>query len=113
MILDNQDIPIYAGDSQLLSVAVTDISGNAVDISACTVKWAAVRGQTQVIYKDTSNGGVTIDDATHGKYSVHLLSSDTTNLIGTYYHESIIIDTFGNVSTVLVGNLKVSPSYLR
>lgn len=113
MALISQNIDVYAGDSKLLQVTVTDEAGNALDISGCTIKWAIVRGRTKMVEKISPNN-ITLDDPSNGVYSIKVVPNDTVDLPpGTYYHESIVIDVFGNVTTVFKGNLKVLPSYLQ
>jgi hypothetical protein len=112
MALVNQDFEIYAGDTKNLVVTVTKSDGTIAPlIGDVTVKWVAVRGKDIVISKDTTNGIAITDDA-NGEFTVRLDSVDTKTLLGSLKHEAVITDGLGNVSTVMVGTIKVLASYV-
>jgi hypothetical protein len=107
----NQDFQMFAGNTKNLLVTLKDTAGVTVDLTGATVKWVAVRGKTVVISKETASG-ITITDAPNGKYMIKLDSIDTKNLLGNLYHESVVMDSSGNVATVFKGTIKLLPSFI-
>lgn len=107
-----QNFFIMSGNSKNIEVTIKDKEGNAVDLTGATVKWLVHSSGTQRVYKDTANG-ILITDAENGEILISLLSSDTSSLSGEYSHELKIIDSDGKASTVAVGKMNVTKSYLQ
>lgn len=106
-----QNFDMVAGDTKKINITVTD-TGSAVDLTGASIKWAlkrSVSASSTDVFKTTSSG-ISITDATHGKFQITLNPSDTLALKGTYYHESEVTDASGNVSTVCSGNVVINPS---
>lgn len=107
-----QNFLVMSGNSKNIEVTIKDKEGNAVDLTGATVKWLVHSSGTQRVYKDTANG-ILITDAENGEILISLLSSDTSSLSGEYSHELKIIDSEGKASTVAIGKMNVTKSYLQ
>lgn len=100
-MLTNQNFTMVSGDSKNITVSMLD----GVPLDGATVKWALKQSST-VVSKTTSSG-ITIAGST---FTIRLNSADTASLIGKYYHEAEVTDMFGNVSTVMTGNITIERS---
>lgn len=74
-------ISVYRGSSTTFDMAITDDSGNPVDLTACklhfTVKKRAT-DTTSLVYKSSAQSTeINITNAKAGKATLYLLSSDT------------------------------------
>jgi len=65
-----------------------------------------------VIEKHLDNG-LQITDPDLGKFVVEINHDDTANLLRNYYHEATIVDEGGNIVTVTIGIMTVTPTELR
>jgi hypothetical protein len=111
MALVSQNFDIYAGDTKDIIITVKKKDGTPVNLSGATIKWVAVRGKTTIISKDNDNG-IVITDAINGECTIRLDHLDTLSLLGSLYYECVVIDTFGNQTTVAVGTMKVLASFV-
>jgi hypothetical protein len=103
---------MYAGDTHELIVTVEKPDGTLADIGGSTVKWVAVRGRNIMIEKDSNGQGIELTDPNNGVFTVKLNPEDTRSLLGSLYHEALIIDSFGNETTVMVGSFKIIASFI-
>ena len=110
------DWNMHRGDHKNLIVSVLDSNGNIVDLSGANeVTFAAAKktstgfSTTTAITKKMSLGSdqVELTDAENGKFTVKLVTADTTGLKGEYYYECEVIDSLNEVGTVLVGTLTI------
>ncbi|WP_141500961.1 hypothetical protein [Paenibacillus luteus] len=105
MATKNQNFEMFAGESKSVTVTVAD-----VDLTGATVKWAAkksIYNTEHDVYKDTESGVVITEP---NKFVITLVPADTAALSGGYYHEAVLTDASGNVSTVLTGKLTINLS---
>jgi hypothetical protein len=105
----NQNFEMYAGDSKNIVVSVTDGASRALDITGASMKWILRPTQataSNIIEKSTPEIILDVYTAT-----IKLLPEDTESLAGNYYHEAELTDQIGNVSTVMVGNVKINRSF--
>ncbi len=104
------DFTMFAGDSQLLEVTVTNAAGDPVDLDGVqAIRWWmswSVHAEPPLVEKAIGSG-VTIVDASAGRFNVTLAPADTAGLSGPYYFEAEVIDEVGNVSTVLTGTATI------
>lgn len=107
----DQNFEMYAGDSKEINVQVTD-SGNAKNIVGATIVWAMMNSpdNQNYIVKKSTDGGILITDGENGRFRISLDPADTEEVTGGFYHEAELTDSFGNVSTILVGNAVINPS---
>jgi len=103
------DFEMFSGDNKILSVSVVDSAGVAVDLTSATASWQLARSNdaAPLIQKATGGSGIVITDAAGGVLEITLSASDTDALKGSFYHELQVIDTSGNIATVLAGNATI------
>lgn len=114
MTRTNQDFTIQKGDDETLEITVGDGSGGSKDLSGASIDWGLRKypdGQ-DLISKSVSGGGITITDEPGGVFEVDLDPSDTNSLeidgrSGDFYHEAVVTDSAGNVSTVTTGTATI------
>lgn len=110
----------YNGDSQNPGFSVySDITKKTpLDISgAANIILTAQRDLESpiILTKQKTNGGIVWADASNGedgRFAAVLVAADTANLSGFYYFVAVIIDAFGNASTVSAGRWQVGPGPL-
>ena len=106
---------MFAGDTKVLVVSVTDVAGQAVDITGVLIRFQlakSAKAETALISKTTvGNAGVAIVDGPAGRFDVALNPADTLALVGTYYYEAEI-DDGGIISTVLTGQVQINQALI-
>lgn len=113
-----QDVELFAGDYKLLNVTVTDAAGDAVDLTDFTIRWqlAAAANKTPILSKEIGSG-ITVVNASEGRFDVQLDSDDTEALAGsavkTYYHEAEVIDAADRPATVMWGAVTINPTLIK
>lgn len=110
-----QNFTMWQSDSLLLNVAVTDASNNPVDITGATIEWVLQYNVASVseLVKKTTSSGITITDATNGKFQIELDSTDTAGNqfgAGNFYHQCRVVDVSGHGETVFIGNITMTAS---
>jgi hypothetical protein len=104
---------MYAGDTKLLQVLVSNAAGAPVDITGTKVRWELAKTVTtepSLIYKAIGDG-ITIVNGFGGRFDVLLDPIDTLALKGNYYYEAEI-DDGGVISTVLTGTVQINPALI-
>ena len=106
MSADKQNATIYAGDDAILSISIVDENGKPLSISGSSFIWtlAAMAGSTAVLSK-TLSGGIVVTHALSGYLSVNITHTYTTGLVGPMWHQLVMTDGSGNVSTITTGTL--------
>lgn len=105
----NQNFEMYAGDTKNIIIGVTDPSGMALDLTGATVSWILKPPQPAApisIRKISPQVEIDMD-----RITIKLLPEDTENLAGNFYHEAELTDQIGNVSTIMVGTVKINRSF--
>lgn len=113
MTILNQDFKMYAGDSKLVTVTVTDENDTSLDITGVNIEWVVkrnVRSTIKNVYKSSQAGGITITNPLIGEFQIKLDPADTVALSGIFYHEAELTDVQGSVSTLFTGNLTIELS---
>jgi len=110
----NQDFSLYVGESQTVSIAITNPDGTPFDPTLSTLQWWAAPNWydtgVDVLIKKSLNQGITA--GTGGVVDIELDASDTANLVaGYYYHELKIFLPDGGVSTACTGTMVVRPAF--
>ena len=113
MLLQPQNITLYPGDTEPITVNVSDADGNPVDVGGAEeIEWTLRRTEESadppILSKTLTGGDITILSPS-SSFLITLTSSDTANLIGSYAHRArfdLPDDT--DVSTVLRGILSAS-----
>lgn len=99
----NQDFEIAKGDHKQL---VVDLLGEeSIDYNEITWKLARTPKSPALIKKHTGNG-ITVSG---GEFTIHLEPEDTAEIPSTetFHHDAILVDSHGNVSTIMTGTCTV------
>lgn len=86
----------------MLIISINEIT----NFDNVSIKWGARKDyftRNNLIFKELNNG-IKINDET---IQITLNPLDTDNLRGTLYHELEITDELNNITTVLVGTMKI------
>lgn len=112
MTRTGQNFTIYQGDDKELQVTVLDEDENKLNITNCALNWVFYKRYPQniVLTKTTLASGLVITIPASGIFIGYFDPPDTANLLGEYNHECELTDPFGNISTILVGTMKVYKS---
>lgn len=109
------DFEMQAGDTKRLIVSVKDPDGAAVPLGgALSIQWWAakrVSSSTRLVEKGLGTG-VTVTDAPNGVLRVDIDPDDTALVSGAFYHELEVIDSGGDIQTVLKGTMTVIKSLI-
>jgi hypothetical protein len=100
---------LFAGESKLINITLTDENGNPVDINGATFKWK-LNVRNNPVIKQSPSEDIVITDATNGKVQIKLQPSDTSSLSGIYKTDLELTDSNGNVSVIQLDMLQVKTS---
>lgn len=109
--------PFVAGDHLNLQVTATNPAGTALDLTgAQTIKWQAFAYSKAVpsgaaVISKTLGSGITIINATSGRFDIGLVPGDTSALDGDYYHEAELTDAASKISTLFTGRMRVTKGF--
>ena len=96
-----QIFEMFSGDSKYLVITITEkIDNSFVQLEGATVVW-----NMSDISKSIDNG---IEITGDGEITVHLVPQDTETKSGLHRHHVVITDMYGNVSTVLKGEVHIN-----
>jgi hypothetical protein len=104
------DFEMFAGNTKTIVIPVVDGVGAVVDITGATIRWELSRSVSvrPSILQKTVGAGVTITDGPGGIFEVALISDDTEDLKGSFYHEAEV-KLGGEIATVKAGTIKINP----
>lgn len=112
-----QDFTLYLGNNAAPQFAVVDGNGAAIDLSSVEeITWVAQRTPSDPasITKTKTSGAITFvsppGTGADGKFQIAIAPSDVAALSGSYFHYATITDSSGNVTTVGLGRLTISPT---
>jgi hypothetical protein len=113
MTTTNQNVTIWAGNAVQLQIGITDATtGSGMVLStASSIMWKLLKDAesvaSPVLTKVTGGSGITVSGSTA---TVLLGETDTTSLLGNYYHMTKVRDTAGSPATVTVGTMTIRRS---
>lgn len=112
MSADRQNVTLYSGDDCILAISIVDETGVALNVTGATFVWSLARtaGTPAILTKTSAGGGVVITNATTGAVQVTLTHNDTAASSVPpfqYWHQLVMTDPSGNVSTVTTGYITV------
>lgn len=114
MIANNQDFSLYTGDDKRPEITVKDKENNPVDLEGASIQWGAYdpADDTELISKTTSGGGITINDATNGKFLIKIDASDTNSISSDISadHEAKVTLANGFSDHVTIGTVSITVS---
>ena len=106
-----QNFRTFTNDAALPIFTVQDKDGNPVDISSSSdIRWFAQRttASTAVLSKTKTAAQIKfVTDGTNGQFEVIITGADTSVLSGVYQHYATVVDGFGDISTVALGQMTV------
>jgi hypothetical protein len=105
MSADCQNVTTYAGDNIVLNFTVVDENGNALNLTGATFAYSLApdEGDVAVLVKSSATVGISVTSAVTGLLSVTILNTDTPLLLGPMWHQLVMTDASGNVSTLMTG----------
>lgn len=102
---------VHSGDAfEVKNTSTVDTNGDPVDITGANIDWYLKDdGAADIdahISKDsyTTGGGITIDDAVSGAFTVKVDTAETDGLAGEYAHV-VRMDIGGDLITTLTGTV--------
>lgn len=101
---------LHQGDTKNLVITVKDPTRTPVSLlGAQSVKWWVARRVTSTtkLLQKTVGSGITMTNASAGIVTIRLDPADTVSVSGDYYHELEVIDSAGDIGTVLRGTMTV------
>lgn len=106
MAITKQNVKTYAGDDVIINVSITDETAAPLDITGATFAYviAGDEGGTAIVTK-TVGAGIVVTSALTGLVSIHVSHTDTSGLLGAYWHQIVMTDTGGNLSTITTGEI--------
>jgi hypothetical protein len=107
------DAELYSGDTKVITIAIVDENGDAVDVSDATSIIYGVYGRDggEALISKALAGGVVAEE---NIVTITLDPDDTGDLgPGTYIHECQIIQLDNSVHTVLQGKLTILKDYVH
>ena len=111
---DYQDFTftMWRGDTEVFDAAIT-VSGVAVNITGCSLKFTAKRTLTdpdaQAVFQIATPAGIVITNGPGGLCSINVASLDTSMLLvpTLCYCDLQLVDLLNNVSTTATGTLMI------
>ena len=113
MVATGQDFELWAGNDKRPEIIIKDTEGNTVDLTDADVEWVATKDSdgTEVMRKDTIDGGAVISDAKGGRCIIKIDASDTDGMDDiTLNHEARITVQDGSTVHVTVGTITLHSS---
>jgi hypothetical protein len=106
MSADRQNVTVYAGDDVILAVLIKSEAGVPLAINGASFVWklAPTAGGQPTLTK-TSADDITITNAAIGSVSVLIRHTDTVGFSGSMWHQLVMTDSAGRVSTVTTGTM--------
>jgi hypothetical protein len=102
---------MHQGDTKRLHISVQDPDGQPISLVAVeSIKWWVAKKVTSTtrLLEKTIGSGITVTNAAGGQLTVEIDPEDTDDVVGDYYHEMEIIDSAGDIGTVLRGTMTVA-----
>jgi hypothetical protein len=106
----------HSGDTLRLHITTEDPDGNPIDIRDADITFAVAQdesGSTILFEKTVAGGEISITDGQNGEFIVEIQPGDTADLSGSFPYEVEVIDTNGDVATVLTGTLSVEADLIE
>lgn len=100
---------LFAGETKLLNITLSDSNGSPVDINGATFEWK-LNVRNNPIIKQSPSEDITILDANSGKLQIKLQPSDTSSLSGNYSQDLQLTDSNGNISVIQLDMLQILTS---
>ena len=97
-------ISMFKGDTKTIEVTAKNQDGIAVDITGASIKFTVKTNATdtdaQAKFQKTTTLGITITDATNGKFEIAISPSDTSGLSAGEFVFDIQLNISGAIFTI-------------
>ena len=104
------DFEMHQGDTKRLVVTIVDPAGAPISLVAVdSVKWWVAKKVTSTVrlIEKSVGSGIEVTNAAGGVVTISLDPDDTEAVSGSYYHELEVIDSAGDIGTVLRGTMTI------
>jgi hypothetical protein len=103
---------MFDGNTKNIIINSYNSNNELIDLNGARVRWVLKTSSKKLenVIEKTMSNGITIEGL--GKIKIKLNSSDTRGLCGNYHHACELIDSFDNVSTLLIGLVTIKDSGL-
>ncbi len=104
------DFEMYSGNTKHLVITVYDYDTNApISLTmASDIQFQVFApGAAEPVVTKVLGNGISITSADGGVYTVVLSTEDTKRVGGEYQYESQVLDSEGNLETVLTGTINI------
>ena len=105
------DFEMHQGDDKHLLISVLDEAGDAKSLAGVlSIRWWFAKKVTTadaLVEKSVGSGITIVGSSVDGVLQVDIDSEDTLSLKGNFYHELEVIDSAGDIATVLRGTMTV------
>lgn len=114
------NVDVFSGNTKRIIVTVKDASGTVVNVSSLSAANFAIAeapaGRSDYvptpIFTKTLLDGIAITDGLNGILTVTLSPADTEGLEGDYIYEMELVESTGDVSTILSDVLQIRPTII-
>jgi hypothetical protein len=105
-----RDIKMIRGTSFELQSVARKTDGSIIDLTSATITWRIGTDDFATTKIENSIGdGITVTDATAGKYTLKLTPSKTVNVdVEVYEHQVEVTDASSDIWSVLVGQFRLT-----
>ena len=105
-------IKINKGNTYIIEVSLKDEAGNPISLASILnlsyILCPSKADPTPLLSKTLTSTGVSLQSVLQGKIEIKLYSTETDDLDeGIYYHEAAIVDSEGNVTTILSDDVHI------
>ena len=105
-----QNFTMHSGDDKLIAASTSGSTSAAKDLTSATIKWRVEVpenvGSGCPITKQTGGSGISITDASAGKFEITLDAADTASMAaGVYEHEAEAFDSSSKTATLFRGTI--------
>lgn len=106
MAADSQNFSVYAGDDAIINTSIVDENGKPLSLIGSTFIWtlSPAAGGAAVVTK-TLGGGITLTHPASGALAIQVGHADTAGLVGAMWHQLVMTEPNGSVSTVTTGTI--------
>ena len=106
-----QNFTMHSGDDKLIAASTSGSTSAAKDLTSATVKWRVEIpenvGSGCPITKQTGGSGISLTDASAGKFEITLDAADTASIVGVFRHEAEAFDSSSKTATLFEGFITI------
>lgn len=97
---------INKGNSYTIEISLVDAEGEPINLASVVdvqyVLTTITEPKQVLVTKGIGSNHISLQSSQSGVVEVYLYNDDTDDLVdGIYYHEAVIVDSSGNVTTIL------------